>query len=80
MFKLPVISTDEGGISDIIKNGHTGFIVEKRNIKKLAGKIKFMIENPDSAIAMGKKGQENLFRYYTLEIFEKRLKYILNQI
>ncbi len=30
MFELPVISTDEGGISDIIKNGYTGFIVDKK--------------------------------------------------
>jgi glycosyltransferase involved in cell wall biosynthesis len=80
MFGLPVISTSEGGIPDIVQDGETGFIVDKQNPKKLAEKIKYLIENPDNAILMGKKGQEMFFKHYTLEIFEERLTHILNQI
>ncbi|MDB0025798.1 glycosyltransferase family 4 protein [Polaribacter sp.] len=80
MFGLPVISTSEGGIPDIVQDGETGFIVDKQNPKKLAEKIKYLIENPDNAILMGKKGQEMFFKHYTLEVFEARLIHILNQI
>jgi glycosyltransferase involved in cell wall biosynthesis len=80
MFKLPVISTDEGGISDIVKDGETGFIVEKQKPKQLAEKIKWFIENPEKAILVGKKGQEMFFKHYKLEVFEKRMTHILNQI
>jgi glycosyltransferase involved in cell wall biosynthesis len=78
--RLPVISTNEGGIPDVVKDGETGFIVQKQNPKKLAEKIKYLIENPDDAILMGKKGQERFFKHFTLEVFENRLIHILNQI
>jgi glycosyltransferase involved in cell wall biosynthesis len=80
MFGLPIISTSEGGIPDIVQDGETGFIVDKQNPKELAEKIKYLIENPDNAILMGKKGQEMFFKHYTLEVFEERLTHILNQI
>lgn len=80
MFKLPVISTDEGGISDIIKNGHTGFIVDKKNPHQLADKINWLLNNPQKASLMGKKGQDYFFKNYTLQVFENRLFNILNQI
>ena len=80
MFGLPVISTNEGGIPDIVKNGETGFIIENQNPNKLAEKIKWFIDNPEQAILMGEKGREHFLENYTLEIFENRLTHILNQI
>jgi glycosyltransferase involved in cell wall biosynthesis len=68
MFKLPVISTNEGGISDIIKNGYTGFIVDKKNPQQLAEKISWLIDNPKKALLMGKKGQDYFFKNYTSEV------------
>ena len=79
-FGLPVISTGEGGIPDIIKDRETGFIINKKNPIYLAEKIKYLIENPNDSIIMGKKGKDLFFKHYTLEIFEKRITYILNQI
>ena len=80
MFELPVISTNEGGISDIVKHNETGFIVEKKNPVALFESIKQLIQNPELAKRMGKKGRVRFLELYTLEVFEKRLKYILNQI
>ena len=80
MFGLPVISTSEGGIPDIVKNGETGFVIDKQNPNQLAEKIKWFIDNPEEAILMGEKGREYFLENYTLEVFENRLTYILNQI
>ena len=38
MYGLPVISTSEGAISDIIEDNKTGFVVQKKNYKELADK------------------------------------------
>lgn len=80
MFGLPVISTNEGGILDIVKNGETGFIVDKQNPEKLAEKLKHFIDNPEKVSLMGKKGREYFIEKYTLEVFERRIVHILNQI
>ena len=80
MFGLPVISTNEGGIADLVNNGETGFIVKKQNPEKLAEKIKHLIDNPQKAILMGERGREDFLEKYTLEVFERRMAHILNQI
>jgi glycosyltransferase involved in cell wall biosynthesis len=80
MFKLPVISTNEGGIPDIVKNDETGFIVDKQNPNQLAEKIKWLIDHPQDARLMGEKGQNYFLKHFTLEVFEKRMTHILNQI
>ena len=48
MFGLPVISTNEGGIPDVVKHNETGFIVEKQNPVALAESIKQLIERSQS--------------------------------
>ena len=52
----------------------------KQKPKQLTEKIKWFIENPEKAILVGKKGQEMFFKHYTLEVFEKRMTHVLNQI
>lgn len=80
MFELPVISTNEGGIPDVVKHNETGFIVEKKNPDELAESIKQLIKDPELAKQMGKKGRARFLEHYTLEVFENRLINILNQI
>ena len=47
-FRKPVIATNVGGLSEVIENGKTGFIVEKENPTALAGAIKkFYSENKE---------------------------------
>ena len=79
-FNLPIISTNEGGIADIVKNAETGFIVEKENSQQLHKKIKCLIDNPQKANLMGEKGRVYFLENYTLEVFEIRLKKILQDV
>jgi glycosyltransferase involved in cell wall biosynthesis len=79
-FNLPIISTNEGGIADIVKNNETGFIIEKENSKQLSEKIKWLIDNPQKAKLMGEKGRDYFLKNYTSEVFEIRLKKILQDV
>ncbi|WP_298480328.1 glycosyltransferase [uncultured Maribacter sp.] len=77
-FSLPIISTNEGGIPDIITQNETGIIIEKNNAKALANKIEYLINNPKIKNEMGNLGRKKYSNNYTLPFFEKKLITILN--
>ena len=74
---LPIISTNEAAISDIIENEKNGWIVEKQNAHALAEKMEWMINPPQDSAQMGIAGRKRFERYYTLEHFEAHMVDIL---
>ena len=74
---LPVISTYEGGIPDIIDDGKNGFLIKQRDIKSLADKMDWFIEHREKCKEMGNLAREKFETTYTMEIFENNLLNIL---
>ena len=72
--ELPCISTDEGGIRDIIEDGKTGFVVEKNNPMVLAEKIELLLKNSDMCEQMGRNGYNLYQKHFTLQAFESKMK------
>ena len=68
---LPVISTPEGGIRDIVIDSVTGFLVDQKDDISLADKIEFLLNNPKIKIKMGINGRKRFENKFTLKIFEK---------
>ena len=77
---LPVIATDEGGISDIVDDGITGFIIPKNDSLILADKLKILIQNNIMRIDMGLAGKKKYKNNFTISHFENKLTNIFNQI
>jgi glycosyltransferase involved in cell wall biosynthesis len=78
-YGLPIVTTGEGGIPDIIDEGKTGYIVKKQHPEALAKGIEKLIQNPVLRKSMGRAGQEKFSKYYTLDIFINRMCGILRQ-
>lgn len=76
-YKLPIISTFEGGIEDIVLDNKTGFLVKQKDAYELAIKIEYLIINPDISAKMGVKGNQRFDSLFTNEIFEQRFKNVL---
>ena len=70
-YGLPVISTEEGAIPEIVEDGVTGFIISKKNAFELSSKIEFLIKNPKIRKEMGTNGQKKFKSLFTLEKFEE---------
>lgn len=77
---ITCISTQEGGIPDIIEENITGYIINKQQPQLLADKIEYLIDHPDLCQYMGKKGKEKFQNKFTLKKFEATIIEILAKL
>lgn len=79
-YSLPVVSTFEGGIPDVVEDGVTGFLVPQKDATALADKLEILINNPELRSQMGIAGREKYEKEFTLDTFENTLTKILNAV
>lgn len=79
-FALPVVSTFEGGIPDIVEEGVTGFLVPQKNATDLADKLDILINNAALRSQMGAAGRAKYEKEFTLGQFENNIVRILKTI
>ena len=61
----PVVATDIGGIPEAVKKGETGFLVSPGDPGALAKAIIELLQNPEKAKEMGKKGRARFKEKFT---------------
>jgi glycosyltransferase involved in cell wall biosynthesis len=76
--KRPVIATDVGGNPEMMKDGVTGFLVEKGNHKQLIEKIKLLLTDKKLSEQMGNEGRRFIEETYSWEVAVKKFIRILN--
>lgn len=69
---LPLVSFDEGGIPDIVKDGENGFVCERKDSLSLAVALEKLIKDPNLRRRMGERGYQRYKEHYTLEAFERK--------
>lgn len=79
-FSIPIVSTYEGGISDIVEDEKTGFLVNQQDVQALANKLETLILDRNLRIAMGSAGRERFEEKFTSSHFENRMNEILNSV
>lgn len=77
-YGLPIITTDEGGILDLVNDGENGLICEKNNTESLANCIKRLLDDKQLRIKMGENGYNKYRQEYTIQTFEQRIAHILS--
>lgn len=83
LMKKPVLASNVGGVSELIKDGETGFLIELGNSNEWIEKIELIIKNKELQKKMGDEGRkfiENNFSWDKLaEDFSKILKEIVSK-
>jgi glycosyltransferase involved in cell wall biosynthesis len=79
-FTLPVISTYEGGIPDMIDDGVNGLLFHQRDINQLAEKILFLLDDPAARVRLGRAARQKFMQKYTVSIFEQHILETLQDI
>jgi len=58
LMEKPVIATNVGGIPELMKDGETGYLIEKNNSEELFEKLSTLFNDLEKAKEMGKKGRD----------------------
>jgi glycosyltransferase involved in cell wall biosynthesis len=78
-YALPIVSTREGGIPDVVADGETGFLVPQKNAEKLADKLELLIKNEELRFNMGQAGKNRYETLFTLDRFEKTFAEVIRE-
>ncbi len=79
-FGLPIISTYEGAIPEIIDNGATGILIKQNDSVELSANIEKLILERDLRISMGTMGFNKFSQNYTIDIFQSKMKKVFDEI
>ena len=77
---LPVIATRVGGVPEVVIDGTTGYLVERRNVEQLAAAMRKLIDEPALRIKMGKAGRENVEKKYRWENNVRAMENVYREI
>lgn len=69
---LPVITSDYGGLPEIVTDGQEGLVVPNGTIVPLATALRALGKNPEQRRQMGQAGRERVLRDFSLESFATR--------
>jgi glycosyltransferase involved in cell wall biosynthesis len=76
----PVISTNVGGVADIVLNNESGYIAEVNDLEGFTSKLLNLIENNDLRTSMGAAGREHVIKYFTYERLVNDVRDLYNKI
>jgi len=76
---IPILSTDTGGIKELIKDGETGYLVE-RNAQAVANKLAALIKSSTQLPKIGQAGFEVVKEKFAFDLFEKNINDLINKI
>lgn len=74
----PVIASNLPGVRSVIDYGANGFTVEPGNVRQLAEKINYLLDNPETAKEFGENGGTKVLEKYDLKKMGEKLEKILS--
>jgi len=76
---IPVVASAVGGLLTLVDHGQNGFLVEDRDPDVFAGYINEILDHPETAAAMGRRGADRA-RQYTWGFAAARLRRVYTDL
>jgi len=70
---LPVLATLHGALAEGLVPGQSGFLVPERDVAALAGRLEFLLENPELWPEFGECGRQFVARRYDIRVLNEQL-------
>jgi glycosyltransferase involved in cell wall biosynthesis len=77
---LPIITTDHAAISESVKDGENGYLVEKRSPDAIACAITRLLDDEELRLSMGKRSRQRYESEFTLEHMVDRLSHVFEHV
>lgn len=65
--QVPVVTTNSGGVCEVVEDGVTGHLCEVGDIEAMARHAIDLLTHPDKAAEMGRRGRERALRLFSRE-------------
>ncbi len=79
LMKKPVVATRVGGIPELMKDGETGFLIEKNDSQGWIDKLAMLISDENKAKKMGEAGREFVEKTFSWDVIAKNFVDISKQ-
>ena len=76
---LPVVSTNRGGIPEVVRHGKTGYLVRKSNSKTMAKYVNRLLNNRKLNKRMGLRGRKLVLKKFTWKRVANQIHSIYNK-
>ena len=64
---IPVVSTDVGGVRDIVEDGVSGYVIKKEDIETYVKKLRLLVENDEDRLIFGKNAVNNVLDKFSYD-------------
>ena len=78
--KLPVVATNADGFKEVMEDGKTGIIVQRKNVDEIANALEELIYNKEERIQMGEQGRKKVLQEYNWADNVNKMEEIYNSI
>ncbi len=76
----PVVATRAGGLPEVVLDGQTGQIVERKSSQALAEGVRFLLKHPDEARRMGEAGRKRAAEVFAFSRMVDEYEQVYRQV
>jgi glycosyltransferase involved in cell wall biosynthesis len=63
----PIVTTDAGGIPELIRNGENGLLVPRNDLSAFVSSCRNLLENPEKAASFGERAMYDCAEFYNVD-------------
>lgn len=78
--KKPVIGSNHGGLTEIIINDETGFLIEPNNVEALSEALSKLIDNPELRKSFGEKGYQRAIKEFSVDKYVQSFETVFSEM
>lgn len=76
----PVVAANHGGLTEIVVNNETGYLVEPNNEKTLSEALQKLIENPELRKSFGENGYQIAVKEFSLDKYVSNFEKLFHEV